>query len=1839
MAGDSDYVLEPLREGADFTFYRGTDRVSQASILALAAVAERPTPHSLRRLEQEYLLAAELDEAWAARPLKLTRRQGRALLILKDPGGDPLDRVIEQQQGQSIDLTRFLQVAIGLAAAVGQAHRQGLIHKDIKPANALVDESGQVRLTGFGIASRLPRERLTPAPPESIAGSLAYMSPEQTGRMNRSIDSRSDLYSLGITLYQLLTGTLPFAAADPLEWVHCHIAREPAAPIDRRAVPEPLSALIMRLLAKNAEERYQTAAGLEADLRRCLAQWQSQGRIDPFPLSTEDSSERLLIPEKLYGREGEVAALLEAFDRVVAQGCTELVLVSGYSGVGKSSLVNELHKVLVPPRGLFAAGKFDQYKRDVPYATLAQALRMLVSEILVKREAEVAHWREALLEAMGGSGQLMVDLIPEIEFVIGKQPAVAELPPQEARRRFQLVFRRFLGVFATPEHPLALFLDDLQWLDTATLELFESLITAPDVSHVLFIGAYRDNEVSSAHPLMRMLAGIREAGAKTHDIVLQPLGFDDVGRLISAALRCTRNSAAPLARLVHEKTGGNPFFAIQFLTSLAEEELLRFNRDAADWIWDLDQIRAKGYSGNVVDLMVEKLRRLSRQTQDALKKLACIGNRVDLTMLSVVFGQSEEEIHTSLLEAFRAGLILRMEGAYGFLHDRIQEAAYALIPERARPELHLVIGRELLASLTAEGLAEHLFDVANQLNRGVELLIDHDEKVRVAAIDLKAGRKAKTSAAYTSALGHFASGMALLAESDWASHYPLTFRLWLECAECEFLTGNLDRAEQLIAQLLSRATSKVDEADIYHLQIQLQINKGENRQAVDSTRACLLGFGIELPAHPTDEEVQCERNALTQALNGRAVESLIELPLMSDPEVRAIAKVLSELLGASHFTDMRLCCLLACRIVRISVQHGTSGECASACSYWGSLLRSVFQRYGDGYRFIRLACDLIDKHAFVAGRAHVYISFANVAPWTQPIEMAIDFARRGIRAAIETGRPYHACIGMFILTTNLLLRNAPLDAVWQESQIALDYTRAIKHHDQADIMVSQQRFIATMQGRTATFSSFSDAVFDETAFEARLTADRMPMLLGWYWILKLKARYLSRDYAEALKAGEKAGQVLEVSGAQLETLDFVLYAALTVAALYDAGSADQQAAWRTLLAKHREQLREWAENFAPTFGHKHTLVLAEIARLEGREADALRLYEGAIRSAREHGFVQSEGLAHELAAQFYMARGGETAGYAHLRNARNCYDRWGAMGKVKQLDQLYPHLREERALGPLATTGRSVALLDVETVVRASQAISSEIVLPRLIEKLVRIAVENAGAKRGLLILCPGGPRGGEQGIEAEAHTSEGRVEVTVRRAPISPSDLPEAALNYVIRTQEAVLLDDAAADPVYSKDEYVRQDRSKSVLCLPIIRQKKLVGALYLENNLTPGAFTPERVTVLQLLASQAAISLENAGLYSDLQRSEAFLAQGQRISQTGSFGWSRASGEIYWSDEIYSIVECDRAAKPAFDVALQVIHPDDRGLVQKTLDDAAKQKEGFDLQLRLLMPDARVKHVHVIARASKTGDLDFVGAACDVTERTRAEEALGVAQDDLARINRVTTMGELAASLAHELGQPISGALTNADTCLLRLGREKPDLDGTRAGLNRIVRDAQRAAEILGRIRAQFQKGALKRGIIDLNEVNLETIALLRDEAMRYGISVRTELAPDLPQIVGDRVQLQQVAMNLLVNSIDAMKNIDGRREILVRAERAKDEQVLLSISDTGVGFSPQLAQRIFEPFYTTKTHGTGMGLRICRSIIESHGGHLWAVSTPGQGATFHVSLPGARETAQDPRYAGLS
>ncbi|MEA2727520.1 MAG: hypothetical protein QOF70_1995, partial [Acetobacteraceae bacterium] len=1267
--------LQVLWEDGERVFCRGWRLGAdgnRSAVLVVLPAAEHPPPATLDRLAHEYGLKDELDRAWAVRPLELVRERGRTMLVLEDPGGE----MLEGQLGQPMAVGPFLHFALGLVVAIGRLHQRGFIHKDIKPAHLLVDRtSGAVHLTGFGIASRLPRQRQAADPPAVIAGTLAYMAPEQTGRMNRSIDARSDLYAVGVTLYQVLTGSLPFAATEPMEWVHCHIARRPVSPTERLpGVPAALSAIIMKLLAKTAEERYQTAPGLERDLRRCLTQWKAQGRIDDFSLGEDDTPDRLLIPEKLYGRTREVDALLASFDRVVKSGAPELVLVSGYSGIGKSAVVHELHKALVPSRGLFASGKFDQYKRDIPYSTLVQAFQSLVRPLVGTSEADLASWRETLLEALGPNGRLMADLVPELNLVVGEQPPVPELPPQDAQRRFQLVFRRFIGAFARPEHPLALFLDDLQWLDAATLDLIEDLLIQADVRHLLLIGAYRDNEVDAAHPLRRKLDAIKNEGGKVADITLAPLAFEHVGQLIADAMRCEPQRAAPLTQLVHEKTAGNSFFVIQFLYALAEEHLLAFDYHASRWTWDTERIRAKGYTDNVVDLMVGKLTRLPAETQRALQLLACLGNVAEITMLPIVLGVAAAQVEAALREAVRQELVERLDGSYRFIHDRIQEAAYSIVPQASRAADHLRIGWLLVAHTPPAKLEEAIFEIVNQLNRGATLIAAPDEREQLAELNLIAGKRAKASTAYASALTYLIAGAALLAEDCWERRHELIFSLELDRAECEFLTGALMEAEARLAGLSVRAASPSEAATVTRLRVDLFMTLGRSDRAVAVGLECLGRFGIAWAAHPMRHEVRDEYARLWQRLGDCPVEALIDLPPMTDPVARATIDVLTSLVTPALYTDENLRCLVIGRMGNLCLEHGDSDASCYAYAAVGNVLSLTFGDYEAGFRFAEVGLNLVERPGMDRLRARVYLAFGNLAKpsprhaWTGRL-----IAQRAFDIALQAGDLTYAGYSCNNILIQLLASGTPLAQVQREAEARLDFARRARFGVVVAFITAQLGLIRTLRGLTPVFGCFSDDGFDEDQFERRLEGG--PSLGGavcMYWIRKLQARVLAGDHVTAIAAAAMAERLLWMTPAIFERADYHLYAALALTALCEMASDAEGSQYRVAVAAHRLQLQAWAEHCPENFASHAALIGAETARLEGRELDAEHLYEQAIRSARANGFVHNEALANELAARFYAARGFDRFAHVCLQDARYGYVRWGATGKVRQLDQLYP---------------------------------------------------------------------------------------------------------------------------------------------------------------------------------------------------------------------------------------------------------------------------------------------------------------------------------------------------------------------------------------------------------------------------------------------------------------------------------------------------------------------------------------------------------------------------------------
>jgi PAS domain S-box-containing protein len=1823
--------MQILWDDGERTFSRerrcqgGSDR----TVLLARAAAEQPHPACLGRIVHEFGLKDELDESWALRPLELVREAGQMHLVLEDVGGEPLVQLL----AAPMQTSPFLQHAISIAVALGKLHQRGLVHKDIKPSHILVNcTDGQARLTGFGLTSRLPRERQAP---ETMAGTLAYMAPEQTGRMNRSIDSRSDLYSFGITLYQMLTGSLPFTATDPMEWVHCHIAKKPVAPGLRvETIPPVISDIVMKLLAKTAEERYQTASSVEHDLRQCLADWERLGTINAFALSEHGTSERLLIPEKLYGREQEVDTLIAAFGRIVANGAPELVLVTGYSGIGKSSVVNELHKVLVPPRGIFVSGKFDQYRRDVPYATLVQAFQSLVRTLLGKSDAELADWREKLHKALEANARLMTDLIPELKLVIGEPPPVPTLDPQQAQRRFLVVFRNFIGVFARAEHPLALFLDDLQWLDVATLDLLEDLLTSADMRHLLLVGAYRSNEVDVTHPLTTKLKSIRKAGGRVHEIMLAPLARTHIEQLIAETLHEEIVRVEPLAQLIEDKTAGNPFFVIQFLQALAEAQLLTFDHGARRWCWDPNRIHAMGYTDNVVDLMVAKLARLPAETQRALQHLACLGNVAAIATLSLALGLSKSQLRAVMWEAIRLELVERLDGAFGFVHDRIHEAAYSLIPVELRPHTHLRIGRLLAAQTPVSVLDEAIFDIVGQLNQGAALLTDTSEKEQLAEFNLIAGQRAKASSAYASALNYLTTGVQLLDDECWVRRHTLRFEMELNRAECEFLTGQLAVADTRLTTLSAHATTTVERANVACLQMDVYLLLDRSDGAVAVCLAYLRHVGIEWSAHPSDDEVREEYDHIWSLLGSRQIEELIDLPLMDDAASLMTVNTLGKLFAPALQTDANLACLLICKAVSLSLERG---NCDASCVLYANVFRVAGRRFGDyqaGFRFGQLGCDLVEQRGLKRFEASTYLCFSSFAVrWMKPVEQCRDLLHRAFVAANRIGDlPYGAYAGN-CLTSDSLFAGDSLPELQAEAERGLAYARKVRFGLVIDFMVTQLALIRMLRGLTPAFGCFDDGQFEERETEAHLSSSPdLALAACWYWVRKLQAHYMADEIEAAMSASAKARQLLWTSYSFFEEAEYHFYDALARAASCDGVSGEQRAQHLLAMQADHAQLQTWEQQCPENFASRAALVGAEIARLQGRLIEAELLYEQAIKTAQESGFIHIEALANELASRFYAARGLGKIARVYLQDARYGYLRWGSDGKVRQLEAKYPSLRtEEHAPGAITTMATPVEHLDLATVLKVSQAVSSEIVLEKLIDTVMRTAIELAGAERGLLILC----KGAEYRIAAQVTAGDSAAQL--RDAPVSMELMPESVLNHVMRTRESVFLDDAVTQSPFAADAYIRQHRTRSVLCLPLMNQANLVGALYLENNLSVRVFSPDRVAILKLVASQAAISLENARLYREVGEREAKIRRLVDANIIGIVVWN-ADGDILETNDAflsmlgYAREDLDKGLLSWRDLTV----PEFRDNSERSMVMAVQTGHAQPFEKEYFKKDGSRLPVIVGLAMIEPGSTEGVAFVLDLTERKEAEEKIRDSerryrevQTELAHANRVATMGQLVASIAHEVNQPIAAAILNANAAKRWLNAQPPELVEVRQVLDSLIKDANRAADVLGRIRGHIRKAPQPKGPVDIHSAVGEMIEFTRGQMMKNGVLLDTRLMDGLPSIEGDRVELQQVLLNLIMNALEAMSsNPEGERRLLISAREGDSGYLLISVSDSGPGFEAETAERIFTSFYTTKPAGLGMGLSICRSIIEAHGGRLWASAHQPCGATVQFTLPVATD-----------
>ena len=1054
----------------------------------------------------------------------------------------------------------------------------------------------------------------------------------------------------------------------------------------------------------------------------------------------------------------------------------------------------------------------------------------------------------------------------------------------------------------------------------------------------------------------------------------------------------------------------------------------------------------------------------------------------------------------------------------------------------------------------------------------------------------------------------------------------------LERAECEFLTGALAEAEPRLATLSTRAATTLERATVACLRVDLYTTLDQSSRAIAVGLDYLRHLGIDWSPHPTEEEARGEYARIWSQLGSRTIEALIELPLMSDPASLATMNVLTKIIVPALYTDANLYLLVACRAVNLSLEHGNCDASCPAYAFLGIVAGPRFGDYQEAYRFARLGYDLVEERGLTRFQARVYMGFAyGVMSWTRHVRAARDLLRRALEAANKVGDLTYAAYCCNQLITNLLAAGDPLAEVQREAEYGLAFAQKARFGFVIDCIATQLGLIRTLRGLTPTFGAFDDATFDERRIERRFV-DNPGLALAecWYWMRKLQARFFAGDHAAAIEAASRAQQFLWTSPTLFETTDYHFFGALAQAACCESASAGQRQQHLDAVVAHHKQLQLWAANCPDNFENRAALVGAEIARLEGRELDAENLYEQAIRSAHANGFIHNEALGHELAAHFYAARGFEKIAGMYLQDARYGYLRWGAEGKVRQLDQLYPQLRQdERAPGPADTIGAPVEHLDLATVMKVSQAISGEIVLEKLLDTLMRTALQQAGAERGLLILA----RGVEQRIEAEATTSGEAVVMHLHDEAVAGTALPASVLHYVLRTQEGVILNDAAAENDFSADPYIRQSGARSILCLPLLNQAKLIGVLYLENNLTPHVFAPARIAVLKLLASQAAVALENTRLYRDLEQREAKIRRLVEANVIGIFIFALDGRIIEANDAFLQMVGYDREDLAAGRIRWTDLTPpawqdrDARAVAEVKLTGTAQPYEK-----EYIRKDGSRMPVLVGAASFEEAGNEGVAFVLDLTERKRAEAEARESerryretQMELAHMNRIATIGQLTASIAHEVNQPIAATIISAQAALRWLDARPPDPEKVRQALGRIVKDGSRAGEVIARIRGLIKKAPSRQEALVINQAILEVIALLRSEVVKHGISVQTQLADDLPILQGDRVQLQQVILNLIVNAVQAMSGVsEGPRELLISTGRAEPDGVFVAVRDSGPGLAPAVLERLFEPFHTTKPGGLGLGLSICRSIIEAHGGRLWATANVPRGAEFNFTVP---------------
>ena len=1759
-------ITEIIHQGTQTVLYRAIGLDGKSRILK-SLILNQPTSESVARLRHEYQITRDLEINNIVKTLGFETVGHRVVIVMEDFGGRSLQQIM---RAGLIDLALCLNIMVQVSQAIVQLHSHKIIHKDIKPANIIINsQSNQIKLTDFSIASRIGSETTQLITPNHLEGTLGYISPEQTGRMNRPIDHRTDFYSLGVTLYELLTGQLPFLSNDPLELVHCHMAKNPTSvQVLNPNVPDAIAQMVEKMMNKNAEDRYRSASGMLADFTRCLEEYIATGDITPFEIGKLDTISQLNIPQKLYGRSVQIEQLLSVFDRV-NDGAVELVVISGYSGIGKTALIQELYKPLSLFPRYFISGKFDQFRRDVSMEVLAARHRQMILQIISRGTIEIDRWRSHFQTSLGANAQMIIDLIPELEIIMGPQAILPDLNEIESQQRYIQTFNNFFECLCTMNIPFINFMDDVQWADPISLKSLPSFLINPNVSHAMIIVAYRDNEVNDSHLLMQTLAQIRSLGKPINTIVLTPLELEDVIELVGDTLSIDlngddRSKLEPLAKLLYEKTQGNPFFLTQLIKSLHRDGLLTFDYDVQEWQWNIIEIQQQTITDNIVDLMVNKLRQLPEETQTILQLASCIGNTFDLQTISTVSQKSPSQALEVLWIALKEGFVLLLDNNYRgilyenyifqdldiqnltfkFLHDRVQQAAHILIPEARKQIIHLQIGRLLLDPLDEKQQYDQVFKIVNHFNISLNQIEDPAEKLRISKLNWLAGQKAKASVAYEVAVHYFRNAMALTHENGWTHYHDFMLLLYKHKAEAEFLNGTFERAEQFLNIAIDHTTDPIETADLYNSLILLYTIQGRYLEAIEAGKIGLELLGIDLSDKTLLDALDEEILVLQDSLRDRSIANLIDNSLLTDPKYQVAIKLLMNIDPVAYLLAKNdLYFFVSIKAVNLSLQYGNIPESVKAYCNYGLILGSVLGNYDSGYEFGLMARKLSEKFKSPQQQCKSSSLLSNwIQCWAKPIQGATDLNLFGYYAGIESGEVQFAGYNLFGMACNQLFEGTPLTKIATDLKTFWSFLDRTKNQIAIEIFDAVQQFVLA-------FSPSENP-------NPMLTALEAPMAKAIDHILKIQQFYLLNDLDTALGYVQATEQYLPALLGFTTSAEYPFYASLTLISSLSKASDETQALYWLRINVYQAKLRTWAEQCPDNFKSRYDLIQAEIARVNGESWQAINLYDQAIAHAQANQFVQIEAIACECAFEFYMEISKPKIAQLYLLDAHYSYGRWGAITKVRYLESQHKEFlnqfhNPDHQTHWTITTHNQYSSLDLATVIRASQLLSGEVVMSQLLEKIMQLVQENAGAQTVIFvaksIVLLNNRSISKLSVEAILSNNGQTI---IQSMPLGQCDrIPQTLIHYVERSKSLLLLSDAAQNSEFKFDPYIKANKSLSILVFPIIHKGELIGILYLENNLIRDAFTRDRVEILGVLAAQAAISLENAQFYTQLET--RVTDRTQELNNT-----------------------------------LQTLHQTQLKLVHK---------------------------------------------------------------------EKMSSLGQLVAGIAHEINNPINFIYGNVNhgQDYINSILELLNLYQSNAPQSEILEfckeiDLEFIINDLPKILNSMENGAIRvrdivadlRNFARLDESEIKTVDLHTGldntlDIIRSRLS-NIHIVKDygvLPEVTCCAAELNQVFLNLFNNAIDALTEQKNTKlespapTLHILTESRSPEQVTIVIRDNGMGMSPAIVAKIFDPFFTTKPVGSGTGLGLAIShqvIVAQHRGQLFCTSTPNMGSEFTIILP---------------